>query len=79
MNIESECVTRFTARVKCGPIFATDPTEWVNEAIAVPDSITTNDGRTLMVREWKPIVKTGNCVTVELVAVVHIDDTEATL
>ena len=49
-------------------------TEIVNAAISCPDTgeLTCNDGRVFLIREWRPIVRLDDCVSVTIEAIVKV-------
>ena len=49
--------------------------EQVNEAIALPSEwIKSDDGREFLIKEWRPKVKTGSVIEIEVVFIVKMPD-----
>ncbi len=55
----------------------TNPLDRINAAIKIPEGgLTCEDGRKFLVRCWKPTVKTGGLVTIEMEVIVQFPDGE---
>jgi hypothetical protein len=55
----------------------TNPLDRTNAAIKIPEGgLTCEDGRKFFVRCWKPTVKTGGLVTIEMEVIVQFPDGE---
>ena len=49
--------------------------ELANEAIALPSEwLKSDDGREFLVKEWKPRVKSGSAIEIEVVFIVKMPD-----
>lgn len=58
------------------PVSSDDPIRVLNEAISVPQTMETDTGMELHVCEWKPQVIGGKELSVEIKAVVCMDETQ---